>query len=184
LQINQQTIAGKVVARKAALTGGLPLAGWLAASCAGERSCPNPTKVCQILADKVAFGFDNSNGSMQPLVRSPFEILKGAVMSANPSHTPEHLMIVGDTRLALSESIQAPVVYFEVTPTAGHLNGVIEVCLATTRHLPDETGKLVRTAFVSGYLKCNIPAARDLIESLKSALLLAQPVENPEGKAN
>jgi hypothetical protein len=39
-------------------------------------------------------------------------------------------------------------------------------------------------ASVAAHLKCNIPAAKALRDALDRALLLARPVENPEGKAN
>ncbi len=90
----------------------------------------------------------------------------------------------GDKIVALSP-IPLPVIYFEEAPSLSHLNGIIGVTLTVSGNVPVASDKSVQTvASVVAHLKCNIPAAQNLIHALQSALLLAQPVENQEGKAN
>jgi hypothetical protein len=64
------------------------------------------------------------------------------------------------------------------------LNGVIGITLTVTGNVPLADGSVATCAAVVAHLKCNIPAALSLRDALNQALLLAQPVENPEGKAN
>ena len=77
-----------------------------------------------------------------------------------------------------------PVIYFDGAPSLSHLNGIIGVTLMVTGNLPTSDGQIVQCASIVAHLKCNIPAAMQLRGALDSALLLAQPVEKPEGKAN
>jgi hypothetical protein len=77
------------------------------------------------------------------------------------------------------------VMYFEEAPSFSHMNGIIGVTLAVTGDVPDHSTETIkRCASVVAYLRCNIQAAMALRAALDGALLLAQPIENPEGKAN
>jgi hypothetical protein len=111
----------------------------------------------------------------------PFEILKGAVMSENASHTG--ILKIGDVEAALSP-IPLPVVYFDGSPSVSHLNGIIGVTLVVTGNVPLSDKGIQMVASVVAHLKCNIPAAVALRNALNDALLLAQPVEKSEGPAN
>lgn len=91
--------------------------------------------------------------------------------------------IGGGASIPLS-SAPLPIIYFDGAPSLSHLNGVIGITLTVTGNVPTADGNIIQVASVAAHLKCNIPAAMALREALNSALLLAQPVENPEGKAN
>jgi hypothetical protein len=93
-------------------------------------------------------------------------------------------MKLGDEFVALSP-IPLNIVYFEECPSFSHMNGIIGITLAVTGNVPEASTEAVkRTASVAAYLKCNIPAAMALRAAIDGALLLAQPVDKPEGKAN
>ncbi|WP_298885017.1 hypothetical protein [uncultured Bradyrhizobium sp.] len=77
-----------------------------------------------------------------------------------------------------------PIVYFDGVPTFSHLNGIIGITLTATAHIPNGDGGADMCASTVAFLKCNIPAANNLISALQGALLLASPVDNPQGKAN
>jgi phosphohistidine swiveling domain-containing protein len=53
-----------------------------------------------------------------------------------------------------------------------------------TGGIPTADEGVTTCAAVVAFLKCNVPAAIALKGALESAILLAQPVENPEGKAH
>jgi hypothetical protein len=92
-------------------------------------------------------------------------------------------MKLGEEIVALSP-VPMNVIYFEEAPALSHMNGIIGVTLAVTGNVPDGvTQGVKRCAAVVAHLKCNIPAALALKAALESALLLAQPVENPQGKS-
>jgi hypothetical protein len=94
------------------------------------------------------------------------------------------VMKLGDEFVALSPA-PMNIVYFEEAPSFSHMNGIIGVTLAVTGNLPDSTTESVkRCASVVAYLKGNIQAAMALRAALDGAILLAQPVEKPEGKAH
>jgi hypothetical protein len=76
------------------------------------------------------------------------------------------------------------IVYFDSAPSLSHMNGIIGITLVVTGNVPFSDKGVANVASVVAHLKCNIPAAMALRDSLNSALLLAQPVEKPEGKAN
>jgi hypothetical protein len=68
----------------------------------------------------------------------------------------------------------APFIYFEKTPSFGCMNGVVNVTLASHRHLSE--GSKVNTDLVAvAYLRCNVPAAMILRKALDDALLMAAP---------
>jgi hypothetical protein len=109
-------------------------------------------------------------------------------MAENPApvvaHLGEGLLDVGGGNYLAISSTPMPVIYFDHAPTLSHLNGVIGVTLVVTGNVPASDGKIINCASVVAHLKCNIPAALALKGAIESALLLAQPVEKPEGKAN
>ena len=88
----------------------------------------------------------------------------------------------GGAKVPLS-AIPMNVVYFENAPSLSHLNGIIGITLTVGGNVPTSDG-IIQCASVVAFLKCNIPAAMALRNALDSALLLAQPVENPKGKTN
>jgi hypothetical protein len=91
---------------------------------------------------------------------------------------------LGDEVVALSP-IPMNIVYFDEAPSLSHMNGIIGVTLTVSGNVPDgATGGIKRCASVVAHLRCNIQAAMGLRAALDSALLLAQPVEKPEGKSN
>lgn len=77
-----------------------------------------------------------------------------------------------------------PVTYFEHAASFSHLNGVIGITLTVTGVVPAGGDKTKTVAGVATFLKCNIPAAMSLRDAINGALLLAQPVEKPDGPAN
>jgi hypothetical protein len=93
------------------------------------------------------------------------------------------MMQWGKEVIALQDT-PLPVLYFDGAPCLSHLNGVIGITLTVTGGVPMETGGVNNVGSVVAHLKCNIPAAMALRHALDQALLLAQPVENSEGKSN
>lgn len=77
-----------------------------------------------------------------------------------------------------------PVTYFEHSPSFSHLSGVIGVTLTVASVVPAGGDKTRTIASVVTTLKCSIQAAAALRDALNGALLLAHPVEKPEGQAN
>lgn len=90
---------------------------------------------------------------------------------------------LGKDEIALSP-FGLPIIYFEHVPSFSHLNGIIGIPLVTGAVVPGADNTVIAVASVVAHLKCNIPAARALRDVIDSALLLAQPVEKPEGPAN
>ena len=82
------------------------------------------------------------------------------------------------------QSQPLPVVYFDHAPGLSHSNGIIGITLTVSGNVPNENGGVDSVASVVAHLKCNIPAAKTLRDAIDRALLLATPVDNPEGKAN
>jgi hypothetical protein len=95
---------------------------------------------------------------------------------------PGSIDVGGGLKVPLS-SIPMNVVYFDNAPSLSHLNGIIGVTLTVGGNVPTADG-ITQCAAVVAHLKCSIPAAIALRAALDKALLLAQPVEKPEGKAN
>lgn len=75
-----------------------------------------------------------------------------------------------------------PVVYFENAPTMQYLNGIIGVTLTVGGAVPGPNRTVLSVGSVVAHLKCNLAAALALKSAIESALLLAQPVENPDAK--
>ena len=82
------------------------------------------------------------------------------------------------------QSTPLPIVYFDNSPCISHLNGIIGITLTVTGGVPTEADGVETAAAVVAYLKCNVFAAITLRDAIDKALLLAQPVEKPEGKAH
>ena len=81
-------------------------------------------------------------------------------------------------------NVPLPIIYFDSAPSLSHMNGIIGVTLMASANVPTSDSKIVACASVVAFLKCSIPAAIQLRGALDNALLLAQPVEKPEGKSN
>ena len=90
----------------------------------------------------------------------------------------------GGGKIIPLSQIPMPVIYFDAAPSLSHQNGIVGVTLIVTGNVPTSNGNIIQCASVVALLKCNIPAAISLRAALDSALLLAQPVQNPEGKSN
>ena len=99
------------------------------------------------------------------------------------AHVGAGYIDIGGTHIPLAAT-PLPVIYFDGAPTLSHLNGVIGVTLTVTANVPTGNDGVAIVASVAAFLKCSIPAAQALRAALDSALLLAQPVENPQGKSN
>lgn len=85
--------------------------------------------------------------------------------------------------MTVVDAASAPFVYFEEAPALGHVNGLIRITLSAERVVLNK-GTPVGEQVVTGYLRTNIQGARSLIDALQGALLMAQPVEKPEGPAH
>jgi hypothetical protein len=99
------------------------------------------------------------------------------------AHIGEGRIKWGDATIPLS-TLPMPVIYFDASPSLSHLNGIIGITLTVTGNVPIGDERVAMCAAIVAHLKCNIPAAQALRAALDGALLLAQPVEKPEGKAN
>jgi hypothetical protein len=87
-------------------------------------------------------------------------------------------------KLSVTDSGNAPFIYFEGVPNFGHLNGIINLTLATSRHLLKD-GASATDFVVAAHLRCNMRAAMELRKAIDDALLLAAPPpKGSEGKAN
>jgi hypothetical protein len=78
------------------------------------------------------------------------------------------------------ERFGAPIVYFDIVPAHGMMNGAIQIELAH-RILTPEGGSGVKVSFAaSARLRCSPPAARALRDSIDAALkMVEQPQEAP-----
>lgn len=92
-------------------------------------------------------------------------------------------MKFGDADIVLDDN-QGPIIFFELAPSFGHIAGIIDVCLATTRAKPGVDGSVTREATVVANLRCSAIGARELRDALNGALLMLEPVEKPDGPAN
>ena len=96
-------------------------------------------------------------------------------MADNPDARPQVILSVADVP-------HAPFIYFEIAPTLGHLNGVINVTLTAGRAYPGKDGTITNEQVVVAYLRGNVPAFMSLRQAIDDAMLLAAPTQ--EGKAN
>lgn len=82
--------------------------------------------------------------------------------------------------IVATDSLNAPIIYFDGAPTFSGFGGIVSITLCAGRHLPNGSG--VATDIVAvAHLKCSITAAMDLRESINAALLAAAPTSE---KAN
>lgn len=73
-------------------------------------------------------------------------------------------------------SAQAPFIYFDMAPTFGCLDGIVNVTLEAVRHqLPNPSVGVVSDRVVVAHLRMSVPAATVLRDVLNQALLLAAP---------
>jgi hypothetical protein len=103
-------------------------------------------------------------------------------MSQHP--TPKFGMMKWGSEIIALQPQPIPVLYFDHAPTFSHMNGIIGVALTVSASVPAAGEGIDTCIAVAAFLKCNITAAKTLRDALNSALLLAEPVENPDGKAN
>ncbi|MCS3479536.1 hypothetical protein M2212_006382 [Bradyrhizobium elkanii] len=89
--------------------------------------------------------------------------------------------LTADSGITVADVEHAPFIYFEEAPALSYVNGLIKITLSAERTLLI-SGKVVSEQVAVGYLRTNIQGARSLIHALESAILLSQPVEQPEGK--
>jgi hypothetical protein len=80
-------------------------------------------------------------------------------------------------------SANAPFIYFDGAPTFGFNEGIGNITLEALRNI-HAGGKLVSDKVIVAHLRMSLPAMLRLKSAIEGALLLAQPVENPEGKSN
>jgi len=80
--------------------------------------------------------------------------------------------------------IDAPVIYFEICPTIGNNNGMINVMLATGLVEPVDNGGVATRIVAVAHLRMTTAGAINLRDSINNALLIGTPIENPQGKAN
>jgi hypothetical protein len=92
-------------------------------------------------------------------------------------------MKFGDADIAIDDK-QGQIIFFEMTPSFGHIAGIIDVCLATTRAKPGADGSVTREATIVANLRCTAIGARELRDALNGALLMLEPVEKPDGPTN
>jgi hypothetical protein len=78
----------------------------------------------------------------------------------------------------------APIIFFEFCPTLGNNNGLINILLATGIVLPTATTATDVVPVAVAHLRCSSAAATQLRDALNAALLIGQPVDNPQGKSN
>jgi hypothetical protein len=80
-------------------------------------------------------------------------------------------------------SANAPFIYFDGAPTFGFNEGVANITLEALRYSHAQ-GKIVSDKVIVAHLRMGLPAMLRLKGAIEGALLLAQPVEKPEGKVN
>jgi hypothetical protein len=78
----------------------------------------------------------------------------------------------------------APIIFFEFCPTLGNNNGLINIMLAAGIVLPTATTATDVVPVAVAHLRCTSTAAAQLRDALIAALLIGQPVDNPQGKPN
>jgi hypothetical protein len=80
------------------------------------------------------------------------------------------------TKITIIDTGVAPYIFFDGAPNFGFANGIVNVTLATGRHLLKD-GVPTSDIVAVGYLRCNALAAMELRAALDSALLLATKTE-------
>jgi hypothetical protein len=89
-------------------------------------------------------------------------------MTDNPDK-PEQIQ---PAKLTITDTGNAPYIFFEGAPNFGFVNGIVNVTLAAGRHLVKD-GVPTTDIVAVGYLRCNATAAAELRAALDSALLIA-----------
>ena len=84
--------------------------------------------------------------------------------------------------IPLSDTLQAPFIFYEKAPAFVFADGVINVTLSAHRTLVGKDGVVTTEQVVVAYLRGTVPAALSLRQAIDKALLLAAPTQ--EGKAN
>lgn len=84
------------------------------------------------------------------------------------------------TALTVSDSAQAPILFFDGVSNFGTQGGVVNVTLAANRHLIRD-GAIVTDVIAVGFLRCTVETAMSLRKALDDALLLGAKTE---GQAN
>ena len=82
--------------------------------------------------------------------------------------------------LTVSDTLHAPVIYFDGAPNFGCNGGIVSIALAVARHLSRD-GEVVSDVIAVAHLRCSVEAAVDLRSAIDNALLLGAPTE---GEAN
>ena len=77
---------------------------------------------------------------------------------------------------------RGPIITFEIAPNFGHILGLIDVSLVISRAVQAGDGSSTREAVQVANLRCTAAGATSLRDALNGALLMLQPVDNPEGK--
>jgi hypothetical protein len=108
----------------------------------------------------------------------PFKKVVGTVMANNPTPNPIENFI------PIEGIIEAPVIFFEVCPTLGNNNGLINIMLATGLIEPTPGGLVKTRAKAVAHLRMTTVGAIELRDTINKTLLIGAPVQNPEGKAN
>ncbi len=67
----------------------------------------------------------------------------------------------------------APIIVFDAVPAGSLMNGMIGATLVVVRQMPDGNA-LKSDLLVTGYLRCNVPAAKELVAHLQSAINLIE----------
>jgi hypothetical protein len=78
--------------------------------------------------------------------------------------------------------IEAPVFYFEICPTIGNHNGVVNLLLATALAEPAPDDGVKSRIKAVAHLRMSVAGAVNLRDSIDKALLIGAPVA--AGKAN
>jgi hypothetical protein len=81
----------------------------------------------------------------------------------------------------VSDTPHAPFIFYELAPTFGFTNGVVNITLSANRTWVGQDG-VVNNQVVVAHLRGNVLAARSLRQAIDNALLLAAPTT--ESKAN
>ena len=106
-----------------------------------------------------------------------FSVSIGTVMADNPAPQTGNAL-----PFAVSDAPHAPFIFFEVAPSFGFTNGVVNITLSANRSYVGKDGTIINEQVVTAYLRGNVLAARSLKQAIDSALLLAAPTG--EGKSN
>ncbi|NVN87032.1 MAG: hypothetical protein HXX15_13205 [Rhodopseudomonas sp.] len=99
-------------------------------------------------------------------------------MTEKPAAKPE------DGFQPIQDLPRAPIIFFEFCPTLGNNNGLINIMLAAGIVLPTASPATNVVPVAVAHLRCTTVAAAQLRDALNAALLIGQPVENPDGKSN